>query len=184
MMPQPTGRLVRKDDGVYVVLDRIFKAPIEEVWTYFSRSPRLSEWIGEYTGTGSTGAVKFRMNAEGDDAAWEDVTVMECSAPHRLHVDLGPAGASRPTFVHLTEASGHTTVTFGQRLRSIAEEADIGVGWDYYLDRLVAAHDGKPLPSWSAYSPAMLDHYRTLCRELDRDLRAEHASAQRDGTNG
>jgi len=42
MMPQPTGRLVRKDDGVYLVLDRMFKAPIEEVWAYFSRSPRLN----------------------------------------------------------------------------------------------------------------------------------------------
>ena len=50
MMPQPTGRLVRKDDGVYVVLDRIFKAPIEDVWAYFSRSPRLAEWVGRVHG--------------------------------------------------------------------------------------------------------------------------------------
>jgi uncharacterized protein YndB with AHSA1/START domain len=178
MMPQPTGRLVRKDDGVYLVLDRIFKAPIEEVWTYFSRSPRLSSWLGEYTGTGSTGAVRFRLTADGDGADWEDVSVLECSAPHRLHADVGPAGASHRMFAHLTEASGHTTVTVGRRLRSLVEEADEGVRWDFYLDRLVAAHDHKPLPERAVYGPAMTEHYRMLCRELDRDLRSEHAAAR------
>jgi uncharacterized protein YndB with AHSA1/START domain len=179
MMPQPTGRLVRKDDGIYLVLDRMFKAPIEEVWTYFSRSPRLSAWLGEYKGTGSTGAVKFRMTVEGDDADWQDVSVLECSAPHRLHADVGPAGASHRMFAHLVEASGHTAITVGIRLRSLIDEADFGPRWDYYLDRLVAAHDHKPLPEWSSYGPVMKEHYRTLCRELDRDLRSEHAAAAR-----
>ncbi|MGO4594661.1 SRPBCC domain-containing protein [Leifsonia sp. 2TAF2] len=183
MMPQPTGRLVRKDDGVYLVFDRMFKAPIEEVWTYFSRSPRLGAWLGEYKGTGSTGAVKLRMTAERDGAEWQDVSVLECSAPHRLHADVGAAGESHRMFAHLTEASGHTTVTVGRRLRSIIDEADSGPRWDYYLDRLVAAHDHKPLPDVSSYAPAMREHYRTLCRELDRDLRSEHAAA-RSGATG
>jgi len=183
MMPQPTGRLVRKDDGVYLVFDRMFQAPIEEVWTYFSRSPRLASWLGEYKGTGSTGAVKLRMTAEKDGADWEDVSVMECSAPHRLHADVGPAGASHSMFVHLTEGSGHTTVTVGRRMRSVVAEADSGTRWDYFLDRLVAAHDHKPLPDWSSYGPAMTEHYRTLCRELDRDLRSEHAAAARSAAS-
>ena len=183
MQPQPTGRLVRKDDGVYIVIDRIFKAPIEEVWTYFSRSPRLAEWIGEYKGTGSTGAVKFRMNAEGDDAEWQDVAVRECTAPHRLHVVVDPSGEAMVMYVHLTEASGHTTVTFGYRLHKVADGADLAVGWDYYFDRLTAAHDHKPMPEWSDYHPAMVDHYATLCHELDHDLRSEQL-AQRNGTTG
>ena len=170
MMPQPSGRLVRKDDGVYLVLDRMFKAPIEEVWTYFSRSPRLSSWLGEYKGTGSTGAVRFRMTADSDDTDWEDVSVLECSPPHRLHADVGPAGASHRMFVHLTEASGHTTVTVGRRLRSLVEEAEEGPRWDYYLDRLVAAHDHKPLPDRAESGPSMREIYRWLGRYLDRDL--------------
>jgi hypothetical protein len=87
-------------------------------------------------------------------------------------------------YVHLTEASGHTTVTFGQRMRTLTDEADYGVGWDYYLDRMLAAHDGRPLPRWDDYYPSMLDHYETLCRELSADLKTEHAAAHRDGTLG
>jgi len=69
-------------------------------------------------------------------------------------------------------------VTVGRRLRSLVEEADAGPRWDFYLDRLVAAHDHKPLPDRAAYGPAMAEHYRMLCRELDRDLRSEHAAAR------
>jgi uncharacterized protein YndB with AHSA1/START domain len=177
MMPQPTGRLVRKDDGVYVVLDRIFKAPIEDVWSYFSRSPRLSEWVGEYKGLPSTGALKFRMNAEGDNAEWGNVSILECDAPHRFAADVGPAGSSFRVFWHLKEASSHTTLTFGQRLRTpLKDDASMGVGWDYYLDRLLAVRAGKPMPDWNDYYPAMLDHYEILCRELDQDLHAEQAA--------
>jgi len=178
MLPHPTGRLVRKDDGVYLVLDRMFKAPIEHVWTYFSRSPQLSEWLGEYTGSGATGAVKFRMTVDGDDGPWEDVTVLECSAPHRLHAEIREGEQAHRMFAHLTEASGHTTVTVGRKLRSLVEEADAGPRWDYYLDRLVAAHDHKPEPRWSDYEPALSEHYRELCRELDRDLRSDAAAAR------
>ncbi|MFF1573485.1 SRPBCC domain-containing protein [Leifsonia sp. NPDC058292] len=177
MIPQPTGRLVRKDDGVYVVLDRIFKAPIEDVWSYFSRSPRLAEWLGEFTGTPSTGAARFRMKVEGDDAEWQNVSILECQAPHRLAADIGPSDSAWRMYLHLTEASGRTTVTFGRRLHDLSEEADTGVAWDYYLDRLIAARAHRPMPDWNDYHPAMLEHYENLCRELGDDLRREHAAA-------
>jgi uncharacterized protein YndB with AHSA1/START domain len=184
MVPQPTGRLVRKEDGVYVVLDRIFKAPIEDVWSYFSRSPRLAEWLGEFTGTPSTGAARFRMNVEGDDAKWENVSILECSAPHKVSVDIGEGDKAWRMFAHLTEASGRTTVTFGQRLPVVTEGADYGVGWDYYLDRLLAARARKPMPDWNDYYPSMLEHYQILCRELDQDLKREHAAAHLEATGG
>jgi uncharacterized protein YndB with AHSA1/START domain len=186
MMPQPTGRLVRKDDGVYVVLDRIFTAPIEDVWSYFSRSPRLAEWLGEFTGTPSTGAARFRLNVHGD-ADWQNVSILECRSPHNLTADIGPSDSAWRVYLHLTEASGRTTVTFGRRLRALTEEADVGVRWDYYLDRLIAARARKPMPDWNDYHPAMHEHYASLCRELDHDLRREHAAAHaglgRDGSD-
>jgi hypothetical protein len=125
------------------------------------------------------------MNAEDDDADWQNVSILECQAPHRFAADIGPAGNSWRMYCHLTEASGHTTVTFAQRLRSLKDDASIGVGWDYYLDRLIAARSGKPMPDWNDYYPAMLEHYEHICREVAATLRAEQAAAHatRTGTN-
>jgi uncharacterized protein YndB with AHSA1/START domain len=169
MMPQPTGRLIRRDDGVYVVLDRIVKAPIEDVWASLTRSVRLKTWIGEFTGLPSTGAVRFRMTAE-ENADWENVAILECEAPHRFAADVGPADHSWRVYWHLHEASSHTTLTFGQRLHSPKDEASVGVGWDYYLDRLLATRSGKPLPRWEDYSPDFLEHYQNLAREFEHEL--------------
>ncbi len=41
----------------------------------------------------------------------------------------------------LAEVDGVTTLTFGQSLPDPAWAESVGPGWDYYLDRLVAAED-------------------------------------------
>ncbi|QIZ97814.1 SRPBCC domain-containing protein [Leifsonia sp. PS1209] len=158
-MAAPTGRLIRRDDGVYVVLDRIFHASIEEVWSYLSRSPRLASWVGEFTGSPATGALRFRLN--GDDAAWEDVSVLECEAPHRFAADIGRAGDSWRVYWHVVQSGGHTTLTFGRRLGVLTDSSE-GARWDYYLDRLVAVHDRTALPRWEEYVPAMSRYYQML----------------------
>ena len=38
----------------------------------------------------------------------------------------------------------------------------MGPGWDYYLDRLMAAHAGRPMPEWEHYYPALAEHYQEL----------------------
>ena len=40
------------------------------------------------------------------------------------------------------KAGGVTTLTFEQRGLTAAAASDIGPGWEYYLDRLVAAETG------------------------------------------
>jgi uncharacterized protein YndB with AHSA1/START domain len=164
--PQPTGRLVSHDDGIYVVFDRIFSASIEDVWASLTRKDRLETWIGTWTGQATTGAIKFLMNAE-ESTDWEDVTILECDAPHRFEGDIGQGSESRRVFFHLTEATSHTTLTFGQRLHSPKNQADIGVGWDYYLDRLIASRAHKPLPVWGDYYPTLVKFYQNLATEFN-----------------
>lgn len=36
---------------------------------------------------------------------------------------------------------------------------DVGPGWEYYLDMLVAAREGEALPSFDDYYPAQRAHY-------------------------
>ena len=36
---------------------------------------------------------------------------------------------------------------------------EIGPGWEYYLNMLVAARDGSPEPDFDAYFPAMKPYF-------------------------
>jgi uncharacterized protein YndB with AHSA1/START domain len=161
MPARPTGRLSYRDDGLYIMMDRLFSAPVIEVWASMTRPAELSKWIGTYSGSPGTGAVKFLMNAE-EGAEWEYVSILECKAPHRFKADFGTGEDTWRALFHLVQGEGMTTLTFGQRLRSAAEVSTIGPGWDYYLDRLVAARAGKPMPNWDDYYPAFKQYYKNL----------------------
>lgn len=164
MTPQPTGRLIRHDDGVYVVLDRVFLAPIDDVWGSLTRPYRLHRWLGECTGEPRTGAVRIRKSGI-PDAQWDDVAVLECEPPRRFRGEVGPRGASRRVYFHLSHANSYTTVTFGERVKPLADEASVGVLAEYVLDRLVAARARHAMPAWENYPPALLPYYEALMRE-------------------
>jgi hypothetical protein len=57
-----------------------------------------------------------------------------------------------------------TTLRFGQRLTDPETAASVGPGWEYYLDRLVAAEAGNDLTGidFDDYYPALAEHYRML----------------------
>ncbi len=40
-----------------------------------------------------------------------------------------------------------------------ADVRDVGPGWEYYLDRLVAAVNGGPMPDFGDYHPAQREHF-------------------------
>ena len=161
MTAKPTGRLAQREDGLYIMFDRLFTEPIEKVWASLSRPAELEKWIGTYTGSPTTGAVRFRMTAE-EEAEWEYVNIRECVAPHRFAGDFGTGPKAWRALFHLVEGDGMTTLTFGQRLHNVGEAATVGPGWDYYLDRLVAVRAHRPLPEWSQYSTQHSDFYRGL----------------------
>ena len=55
-------------------------------------------------------------------------------------------------------------LTFGQRLNPGEDVGSIGPGWEYYLDRLVAAHAGLDPADvrWDDYFPALQAEYERL----------------------
>ena len=57
---------------------------------------------------------------------------------------------------------GHDVVAYDRRFHALA--TDVGPGWDYYLDRLVAAETGGDVVAvdFAEYHPADADHYRGL----------------------
>ncbi len=166
MTPSPTGRRATRNGYDSVVFDRTFRAPIEWVWAAITESDRLERWVGTWTGDPASGAVLFRMNAEGDDAKPETFTIDDCDPPHRLA--LTSRVMDEQTVWHfvleLAEADGTTTLTFSQSVPGAEMAAGVGPGWEYYLDRLVAAESGADVAAldFGDYHPAQSEHYRAM----------------------
>lgn len=167
MTRQPTGRLLKDHFGaIDLLLDRTFRAPIDDVWASVTESARLERWIGRWEGDAGPGrTVSFVMTAEGSTEP-EPVLIRECDAPRRLVVDFQQSTESWRVSLSLTETDGVTTLIFGMSLPDGHDPSDTGPGWEYYLDRLVADRAGEPLPDWEEYYPAQKTFYAEAMANL------------------
>ena len=167
MTPTPTGRRATRNGHDSVVLDRTFRAPIESVWAAVTESDRLERWVGTWTGDPASGSVLFRMNAEGDDVKPETFTIDDCDPPHRISLTSQRRGRGRTSGTSSSSSprpAGTTTLTFSQSVPDAEMAAGVGPGWEYYLDRLVAAETGADVAAidFDDYYPAQSDHYRAM----------------------
>jgi uncharacterized protein YndB with AHSA1/START domain len=167
MSKNPTGRVLPIAGERALVLERTFNAPIEDVWASITESDRLARWIGRWEGEAGPGrTVSFLMTAE-ESAQPEDVHIVECEPPRLLRLVLNQSAGGWHVDVLLSESQGVTTLRFSQ---AIGEEVtDVGPGWEYYLDRLVAAREDAPMPEWDAYYPAQSAHYAHELRAASMD---------------
>src|SRR5262245_23477251 len=138
MNPTPTGRVVTTSDGRDLELTRTFTAPIEDVWASLTESARTAEWIGPWTGESGIGrTVTLTLIAE-EGGPQSAVTITACEPPRHLAVTTLDAHASWHLEARLSESNGVTTLVFVHHLAPDVPSGDIGAGWEYYLDRLVA----------------------------------------------
>lgn len=164
--PTPTGRRHDVDGETYCVWQRTFHAPIDDVWAAVTEPERLARWIGTWTGDPADGHVRFQMLFEGDDIPGEMFTIDECEPPHRLRITTSmPYDGENPEHwllrLDLEESDGVTTLTFAQNVPDLKMAEGVGPGWDYYLDRMVAAETGRSVESivFDDYSPSMAQYY-------------------------
>lgn len=160
-----------------LVFTRTFAAPLEAVWAACTEPERMQRWIGTWTGDPASGEIAFRMTAEGEDVPEEVYLVEACEPPHRFVVRSRDAAAFSPDAtgprvawqhtLELAEEGGVTTLTFTQVVPDGPVGADmaanVGPGWDYYLDRLASSLDDAD-PGKVEFEPYMerSDHYRGL----------------------
>ena len=166
MNPTPTGLLERTKDGVDLILSRSFHATLEDVWTSITDPESTARWFGRWEGEPGPGqTVRLQMLFE-EGQPWTEVTIVECEAPHRLMVTTkDDYGVWR---LELT-LSGHgetTTLRFVQHLDDTTMVGEVGPGWEYYLDRLVAARNGEAPLAFSDYYPAQKAHYLSAAERL------------------
>jgi uncharacterized protein YndB with AHSA1/START domain len=152
MSPTPTGRLFGDD----LVLTRTFHAPVADVWASLTDPERTARWFGPWKGDAAPGrTIQVQMLHE-ESQPWMDMTIDACEPPHRLalssvhdwHLEMVLVGSG-----------GVTELRFTQHLTDTEGVGDIGPGWEYYLDALVASRDGQPSPQWDDYYPAMKEHF-------------------------
>ncbi|MFW0786427.1 SRPBCC family protein [Gordonia sp. CPCC 206044] len=164
--PTPTGHRRDLPEGTYCEWRRTFRAPIDDVWAAVTEPERLARWIGTWTGDPADGHVRFQMLFEGDDMPAEHFRIDECAPPHRIRITTSmPYDGENATHwslrLDLSEANGITTLTFAQDVPDPKMAEGVGPGWDYYLDRMVAAERGDDVGTidFDDYSPAMAEYY-------------------------
>lgn len=138
-----TGFRELRDGVPYLVFERRYRAPIIDVWDSITESERLGRWFGTWSGDPTSGRVTVVWTAEEGQPA-SDYEIEICDAPRRLRVhSVGDDTAEIWTLdLALSEAVGVTTLRFAQLVEPHVNVADVGPGWQYYLDRLDAARSG------------------------------------------
>jgi uncharacterized protein YndB with AHSA1/START domain len=162
MTPRPTGRLLDGESGRNLVLTRSFRAPIDDVWASITESERTARWFASWTGEAGPGrTIRYRMVFE-DGAPEAEMTIDACEPPHRLAVSTEDESGTWRLEARLAEEDGVTVLTLVHHLDATADVTMVGPGWEYYLDNLVAARAGDPLPSFDDYYPAQKGYYADL----------------------
>lgn len=93
---------------------------------------------------------------------WLDGTIERCEAPHLLTLRTKSAYGEKVLSPKLTEAAGTTTLEFVHHAVNREAIGELGPGWEYYLDMLVAAREGSVSPTFDAYYPAQKAYFAAL----------------------
>ncbi len=163
MSVTPSGRIDLVADRLTLFVTRTFHAPIDDVWAAITEPERVARWLGTWTGDPSTGTVMFAMTFEGQEAPGDAMEIRECDPPRRLAVTSQVGEQRWYLDVDLSEADGVTTLAFSQPDVDAEDALSVGPGWEFYLDRLVAAETGGDVAAIDFerdYYPAMAEYYR------------------------
>jgi uncharacterized protein YndB with AHSA1/START domain len=162
MTNPPTGRLFPTADGTDLIVSRTFPAPIEDVWASVTEPDRTARWFGPWKGEAGPGrTIRMQMAFE-DQAPWFDVRIDACEPPNRLAVSMLDDSGTQRLELRLSHTGGRTDLRLVHHLDTEDSTGEMGPGWEYYLDMLVAARDGRPTPSFDDYYPAMKAYYEAL----------------------
>jgi uncharacterized protein YndB with AHSA1/START domain len=163
----PTGRVVRDRDGLELLVERRLPVDAAEAWRWLTQSARLSKWIGTWKGAPAVGGdLQFTMRFE-KDAAAETVTILECEPESRFRLRWAAESTPWVVAVSIVEVDGSTTVYLSQRLSASRDAGMIGPGWEYYLDRLMAAVNGGAAPNFDDYFPSQRPYFERLAMDGD-----------------
>jgi uncharacterized protein YndB with AHSA1/START domain len=159
MNPRPTGQLERTQQGWDLILTRDFRATLDDVWLSITEPDSAARWFGRWEGDAAPGkTVRLQMLFE-EGKPWTNVTIVECTPPTRLLVSTKDDYGTWHLELTLHSEGDTTTLQFLQHLEDTTMVGEVGPGWEYYLDMLVAARLNQPLPRFDDYYPSQKPYY-------------------------
>lgn len=166
MPPSPTGRVTTRPDGGHdLTVSRRFTRPPAHVWADLTEPELTARWFGTWKGEPGEGrTVHLRSDFE-EGAPWSAVLIRTCRPPHALGLTFSDTDPGWAIDIDLAEDDGGTELTLTHRSVDPAAVGEIGPGWEYYLDLLVAARNGEPHPTFGDYLPALSAHFTDQIRE-------------------
>lgn len=155
-----TGTVTEHGEMCELTLERAVMAKPTAVWPFLSESDSLGRWFGNYVGEPESGEVVLAMTAE-DGEATSAVEILECLPAEHLIVQTTDESGSWSLEIELVadESDAGTLIRFSHHELPLSMLPDVGAGWEWYLDRLVAALAGEPMPAWDDYYPVLRDAY-------------------------
>ena len=161
-MAEGTGFLRTTGDGFELVLLREFLQTPAELWPWVTESDKLAQWIGPFEGEAAVGSIVQLTMTEEEGSDPQPVTILECDPPKRLSVEMPGGSAGWQLQLDISVRGDETRLTFNQLIEQGDDITSVGPGWEFYLDRLVAAIAGTPQAPWDAYYPALVGYYSEL----------------------
>lgn len=167
MTTTPTGKLVPTKKGVDIVLTRSIRGSISDVWASVTESDRTARWFGRWEGEAKPHAtIRLQMAFEEGDA-WSNARIDVCDPPRHLALTTLDEAGEWHLEIRLQVQGETTELTFTQHRENTDGAGEIGPGWEYYLDNLIASRDGTPLPDFNDYYPSMQEHYVQQAAAVD-----------------
>ena len=158
--PIPTGLLRAVDQGFDLVMTRSLPVELAAAWAWLTEPESTARWIGNWKGIGAQGeTIKLQMGFE-EGTAWSDVKIEECRAPHYLRVSTVENSGSWVLSLELTAVGQRTELRFIHHGLVPVAAADIGPGWEYYIEQLLASITGDPLPVCDYYYPGQREYFQ------------------------
>ncbi len=154
---------MRTPDGGDLILKRTLRAPIDDVWASVTESERTARWFGPWQGHGAPGAT-VNVQLAYKEGTRCDLHIDACEPPRHLAVSMSDEAGHWRLELHLSEVDDGTELRLVQRLDSAEGIGEIGPGWEYYLDMLLASREGATPPRFDDYYPALKEHFEELAR--------------------
>lgn len=164
MTSDPSGKRHCRDDQSFLVVSRSFRAPLDEVWAAVTDPHRTAKWFGPWTGNPHSGIISVQMMAE-EGAPEMEARVLECDSPRRLVLETGEGAETWHLEVDLIQQDeAQVRLELSHRLSDPELASQAGPGWEFYLDRMVAAESGgdPEAVSFDSYYPSQAGYYREL----------------------